>query len=415
MSTGGWVDVDERSPFSLDNLPFGIGEVGDATPHVYIAVGDAAVDLAVLADVGALDGCGAPPGCFGQPALNRFISAGRPAATAVRRRLQELLAGRSGAAPRGAVIDRSALRLHLPVSAGDYVDFYSSIHHARNLGRLFRPGSDPLPVNWRQLPVAYHGRSGTLVPSGAGVRRPSGLRMVDETLCFGPSLALDFELEVGFVIGTPNALGTPIPTSAAGDHIFGFCLVNDWSARDIQAYEYQPLGPFLGKSFGTSVSPWVVTLDALEPHRVPSPVQEPPVADYLRCQDPWGLALELEVLLQSPAMRASGTDPVVVTRTRFDDMYWTPAQQLAHATVNGAATRPGDLFASGTVSGPVHGSEGSLIELTSGGKHPIALPDGSSRGYLEDGDSVIMRGWAVGEGGARIGFGELTGTIVPGG
>ncbi len=413
MSTGRWVEVEAGSPFPIENLPFGIGSSEESKPGAFVAIGDRALDLDILAEAGLLDGCGVPHGCFSEPTLNRFLAAGRPAASAVRARLQELLGDPAPPPPPGAVVESASLRMDVPVTVGDYVDFYSSIHHARNLGRLFRPDSEPLLPNWRHLPVGYHGRSGTIVCSGTDVRRPSALRLVGGSPKFGPTAALDIELEIGFVVGSGSGRGVPVPTAAAGEHIFGFCLVNDWSARDIQAYEYQPLGPFLGKSFATSISPWLVTLDALEPHRVAPPPQDPPVAGYLRCDQPWGLAIELEILLQSQAMAAVGTDPVVVSRNRFDDMYWTPAQQLAHATVNGASIRAGDLFASGTVSGPDRGTEGSLIELTWRGERPIELPDGSTRAFLEDGDRVIMRGWAVGEGTTRIGFGEVTGTIVP--
>jgi fumarylacetoacetase len=304
--------------------------------------------------------------------------------------------------------------MRLPVVVADYVDFYSSLHHATNLGRLFRPDGDPLLPNWRHLPVGYHGRAGTVVVSGEDVPRPHGLRVVDGEPVEGPSNALDIELEVGFVIGTGSQRGTSIRALDADDHIAGFCLVNDWSARDIQAYEYQPLGPFLGKSFATSMSPWLVSSVALEPYRVTPPAQVPPPAGYLHCQEPWGLDLHLEVLLESEAMRTSHMDPAVVSRTSFADMYWTPAQQLAHATVNGAATRTGDLFASGTVSGPTPGSEGSLIELTWRGERPITLPDGSHRTFLLDGDRVTLRGWAGGEGGRpKVSLGEVTGTILP--
>jgi fumarylacetoacetase len=413
VSTGHWVEVEDGSPFPVENLPFGIGAIGPSGPRAFVAIGDHALNLGVLAEAGLLDGCGAPEGCFLEPNLNRFVAAGRAVASAARERLQELLGDPATVPPPEAVVERSSLRMGVPVAVGDYVDFYSSLHHARNLGRLFRPDSEPLLPNWRHLPVGYHGRAGTIVVSGTDVRRPSGLRLVGGSPSFGPTAALDIELEVGFVIGAASTRGVPVPAPTAGDHIFGFCLVNDWSARDIQAFEYQPLGPFLGKSFATSISPWLVTLDALEPHRVVPPPQDPPVAGYLRDDRPWGLAIELEVLLQSQAMRSAGADPLVVTRTRFDDMYWTPAQQLAHATVNGASIRPGDLFASGTVSGPDRGSEGSLIELTWRGERPIELPDGTTRAFLEDGDRVILRGWAAGEGATRIGLGEVSGTVVP--
>ena len=263
-------------------------------------------------------------------------------------------------------------------------------------------------------PSATTGGPGTIVADHADIIRPSGLRLADGTPQHGPTGALDIELEVGCVIGAPSMLGAPIAADDADAHLFGLCLVNDWSARDIQAFEYQPLGPFLGKSFATSMSPWIVTMDALEPFRIEPPAQDPPVADYLRTSGPTGFDLHLEVLLQSASMRTSGTDPVVVSSAGFADMYWTPAQQVAHMTANGANVRPGDLFASGTVSGSTPGSEGSFIELTWRGERPIALPDGSTRSFLVDGDSVMLRGWAGSDPATRIGLGSVTGTIVPG-
>ena len=291
----------------------------------------------------------------------------------------------------------------LPIAVGDYVDFYSSIHHATNLGRILRPGTEPLLPNWRQLPVGYHGRSGTVVVSGTDIARPEGLVPEPEgTPRLVPSGALDIELEVGFVVGTG---GTRIAPDEADAHVFGVVLLNDWSARDIQAYEYQPLGPHLAKSFATTISPWVVTLDALRPYLVPPPAQDPTPDPYLQAQRPWGLDLDLEVWLNGERISA----------TSFRDMYWTFAQQLAHLTVNGATTAPGDLFGSGTVSGATEGSRGSLIELTWRGAQPLHLADGSTRAFLLDGDTVALRGWCGGDGPdrPRIGFGEVVGTIVP--
>jgi fumarylacetoacetase len=296
----------------------------------------------------------------------------------------------------------------LPFEVADYVDFYSSIHHATNLGRLFRPDGEPLLPNWRRLPVGYHGRAGTVVVSGTPVRRPWGLVAVDGEPRWQPTNALDIELEVGFVVGVGSRLGDRVPTAAFADHVFGLVLVNDWSARDIQAYEYQPLGPFLGKSFATTVSPWVVPLLALEPFRVEGPAQDPPVAPYLTRTAPWALAIDLEVQLATDLE----AEPLSISRTSFTDMYWTIDQHLAHATANGAATRTGDLFASGTVSGPTRGSEGSLIEMTRRGAEPITLPDGEVRSFLLDGDRVILRG-ACGHGDERVGFGTCEGVITP--
>lgn len=403
-----WVEIPEGSGFTLANLPYGV-----ANDRAWVAIGDSAVDLAGLANDGLLDGTGAPAQCFAKPALNEFLAAGPDVWSAVRQRLTERLSDSSAAdRVRPHLAPRKSLHMQLPVEVGDYVDCYSSLHHATNLGRLFRPDGDPLLPNWRQLPVSYHGRSGTLVPDGASIPRPSGLRTIDGQVQFGPSVSLDIELEVGHVVGVGNHRGHPIPIGETGQHLFGICLVNDWSARDIQAFEYQPLGPFLGKSFATSVSPWLVTYEALAPFRIAPPAQDPPVADYLTTADPWGLDLHLEVWLQSAAMDAQGIAPVCLSEVGFADMYWTPAQQLAHLTVNGASTRPGDLFASGTVSGAEPGERGSLIELTWRGANPIDLPDGTTRSFLADGDRIELRGWAGSDQATRIGLGSVSGTIT---
>jgi fumarylacetoacetase len=296
--------------------------------------------------------------------------------------------------------------LHLPVEIADYVDFYSSQHHAENLGRMFRPDSEPLTPNWKHLPIGYHGRAGTVQVSGTPVVRPSGQRKAptDDAPTFGPSQRLDIEAEVGFVVGTPSELGRPVPLSAFPEHVFGVCLVNDWSARDLQAWEYVPLGPFLGKSFLTSVSPWVVPLAALEAARVAPPARQPQPLPYLDdTGEPWGLDLTLEVRLNGE----------LVSCPPFGSLYWTPAQQLAHMTVNGASLRTGDLYASGTVSGPQRDQRGSFIELSWGGTEPLTLSDGSTRTFLEDGDVVTITATAPGPGGTRIAFGEVTGRVEP--
>jgi fumarylacetoacetase len=303
--------------------------------------------------------------------------------------------------------------MRVPMEVGDYVDFYSSIEHATNLGRIFRPNADALLPNWRWVPVGYHGRSSTIVVDGTRVLRPRGQRKIETEPSpdFGPSRRLDIELEMGFVAGPGNRLGEPIPVADASEHIFGLVLVNDWSARDIQAWEYQPLGPFLGKSFATSISPWIVTLDALEPFRIEGPKQEPAPLPYLRTGDPWAYAIALAVELRTPRMREEGAVPARISQTTFRDMYWNVAQQLAHATANGAVTRPGDLFASGTISGSAPGTQGSLIELTWNGDRPLQLPNGETRGFLEDGDEVTLRGWCERPGARRIGFGSVSGRI----
>ena len=370
---------------------FGVFSTQGTAPRVGMASADEILDLTSVAiDV--------PEGTFSAPSLNPFIAMGRPVWMAVQEQIAEL-----ATEGRGVLVPQADATMHLPIEVGDYVDFYSSIHHATNVGGLFRPDGEPLLPNWRHLPVAYHGRSGTVVVSGTPIQRPSGQRRGRGGPQFGPSTALDFELEVGFITGNANRLGEAVPVEAAEDHIFGMCLVNDWSARDLQAGEYQPLGPFLGKSFATTISPWIVPLGALANHRVDPPDQEPEVLPYLRTTGPTAVDLQLEVEI-IPSGASSGT---VVTATSFADMYWTMAQQLAHATVNGATARAGDLFASGTVSGPEPGTLGCLLEITKGGTEPITLNDGSVRTYLEDGDTVVIRS-AAGD----ISFGECAGQVV---
>jgi fumarylacetoacetase len=334
-------------------------------------------------DAGVVDLSGLDP-CFAQPSLNAFMARGPGFWAQAKRRLGE----------GGEVSDP---RLGMPFEVADYVDFYSSLHHATNLGRMFRPGSEPLLPNWRHLPVGYHGRSGTVVASGTPIRRPCGQRPGP---AFGPSQRLDIELEVGFVIGVPSRLGEPVPLEWALEHVFGVVLVNDWSARDIQAWEYQPLGPFLGKSFATSLSRWVVPLDELAGRRVAAAPPEPEPLPYLR-EEPWALDLELAVEL-------NGTP---IARTNARHLYWSIAQQIAHLTVNGASLRTGDLLATGTISGPERGERGSLIELSWNGEHPIELADGSTRTFLEDGDEAVLRGEPLGEVRGRVEPARPPGTV----
>lgn len=407
-----WVDIPDGSPFPLHNLPFGVAERPDGTVGAFVAIGAEALDLAEA--VALLDDSPAEYGLLDdRQTLNGFAAAGRTVHGELRSRITDLLTDpRVERQLRPWLVPQAELTMRLPIEVGDYVDFYSSIHHATNLGRLFRPDAEPLLPNWRHLPVGYHGRSGTIVVDGTEVVRPSGLRLVDGSPVYGPTDALDIELEIGAVIGAPSQIGAPVSSAEAEDHLFGLCLVNDWSARDIQAFEYQPLGPFLGKSFATSMSPWIVTMDALASFRVDPVSQDPPVADYLRTSGPTGFDLHLEVLLQSEAMRNAGIEATVISATGFADIYWTAAQQLAHLTANGASVRAGDLFASGTVSGPTAGSEGSLIEMTRRGERPLTLRDGSTRAFLLDGDRVTLRGWAGNDPATRIGLGSVTGTIV---
>jgi fumarylacetoacetase len=390
------VEIPADSAFGLANLPYGVFAPAGGPPRAGVRVGDQVLDLALA--------LGDP--VFAGPALNPFLAQGPARWHEVRQRLIALLGGPDGP-PQAALHPLAGVSLLLPVEIGDYVDFYASEQHASNIGQLFRPGAEPLMPNWKHLPVGYHGRSGTVVVSGTPVIRPQGQRKApaDDVPSYGPSRRLDIEAEVGFVVGTGSALGQPVGLGEFAEHVFGVCLVNDWSARDLQAWEYVPLGPFLGKSFATSVSPWVVPLAALEHARVAPPSRDQPLLPYLAddAARPWGLDLALEVRLNGH----------LVASPPYATMYWTPAQMLAHMTVNGASVRPGDLFASGTVSGPQLDQRGSLIELSWGGRDPLALPDGSTRTFLEDGDEVTITATAPGPGGARIGFGEVTGRILP--
>jgi fumarylacetoacetase len=391
-----WVEVPDGSPFPIANLPYGVFAPAGGRPRVGVAIGARVLDLAAALD----------DAVFAADALNGFMAQGPRRWAEVRGRVTDLLTEtRHRAAVEPALYPLDRVELSLPFEVADYVDFYASIDHATNLGRMFRPDREPLTPNWRHLPVGYHGRAGTVVVSGTPIVRPSGQsRPPDaDAPLFGPSRRLDIEAEVGFVVGVPSRLGRPVGVDAFRDHVFGVVLVNDWSARDLQAWEYVPLGPFLGKSFATSISAWVVPLDALEQAMVPPPAQDPPPLPYLRASDPWGLDLALEVRLNGQP----------IARPPFAGMYWTPAQQLAHMTVNGASVRTGDLFASGTVSGPAPDERGSLIELSWNGTTPIDLADGSRRTFLEDGDTVVLSATAPAAGGGRLGLGDVAGRATP--
>jgi fumarylacetoacetase len=414
-----WIPVASDSDFPVQNLPFGVFSVGTGLPRIGVAIGDRVLNCDAVAESGFFDDV-VDREILQAPTLNPFFAAGRETWRAVRARVSDLLreggdsAFRERAHERDAIVRMAEARMTLPAEVGDYVDFYSSLQHATNLGKIFRPDGEPLMPNWRWMPIAYHGRAGTLVVDGTPVHRPSGQRRPPNADApkFGPSARLDIELEVGFFTGPGNAIGTPIPIAQASEHVYGLVLVNDWSARDIQAWEYQPLGPFLGKSFATTVSPWVVSLEALEPFRVAGPVQEPAPLPYLNSGGAWNYDVHLTVELRTRQMREKNLGAEVVTRTNFREMYWNVAQQLAHATANGAATRPGDLFASGTISGDRPDSLGSFIEMTWNGQRPIVLPTGERRAFLEDGDDVTLRGWCERPGARRIGFGTARGRIV---
>jgi fumarylacetoacetase len=396
--TGSWVPVPDDSVYPVTNLPFGVFSRPGEPPRVGARLGDWVVDLARLDLPHAIE--------LDTPSLNRFLALGPAAWAATRARLIRLLtdpAERPRVEPH--LVRLAEVSLHLPVQVADYVDFYSFEQHARNLGSILRPGQKPLPAAWRHLPIGYHGRAGTVVVSGTPVVRPRGLRRMGggSAPVDGPSLRMDIEAEVGFVVGVPSAAGRRVPAGSFRDHVFGAVLVNDWSARDLQAFEYVPLGPFLGKSFATSISAWVVPLEALEAARVAPPEQDPAPPAYLRDPDPWSLDLRLRV-------EWNGT---TVSHPSFREMYWTPGQQMAHLTGSGACLRTGDLFASGTVSGPERGQWGSFIELSWNGAEPVSLADGSTRSFLEDGDTVTITASAPGPEAGRIGFGEVVGTIRP--
>jgi fumarylacetoacetase len=395
----------EASEFPVENLPYGVfSEQGDDARRIGVAIGDLVLDAGAAARAAGL-----APGRvaeLSEPSLNHLMAAGPTAWREVRTWLTDLLADEGNRAfVEPHLHHRGSVTQHLPFQVADYVDFYSSEHHATNVGRIFRPGAEPLSPNWKHLPIGYHGRAGTVVVSGTPIRRPWGQLKAPAAPAptFAPSARLDVEAEVGFVVGVGTGLGESAGVGAFAEHVFGVCLVNDWSARDIQAFESVPLGPFLGKSFATSVSPWIVPLAALGNARCAPPPRDVPLQAYLEDTEPWGLDLSLQ-------LACNGT---VVSRPPFATMYWTPAQQLAHMTVNGASLQTGDLFASGTVSGPTAGERGSFLELSWNGEEPFRLIDGTERSFLEDGDVVTIRATAPGPHGATIGLGEVTGRIEP--
>lgn len=402
-----WLSIPADSDFSIHNLPFGVFDSGDGRARAGIAIGDHIVDLAAAAEYGLFGKKRFFKKIFEQPVLNDFIALGKPVTNRVRRKVQDWLCLPETPEAAGRILTaRQSARMHLPVRIGDYTDFYSSIEHATNVGKMFRP-DNPLLPNWRWLPVGYHGRSSSIVVDGTPIRHPHGqiLPKGEEQPIFSASRQMDFELEMAFIIGKDSALGEPIPVDRAEEYIFGLVLFNDWSARDIQRWEYVPLGPFLGKNFGSSVSPWIVTLEALKPFRVKGPVQKPAPLDYLRLGGAHNYDIDLEVGIRPP--NAAET---TVCRSNTKYLYWSMAQQLAHHTVNGCNVRVGDMMASGTISGPTPDSFGSMLELSWGGQKPLTLQDGSTRSFLQDGDTVTMRARAQ-KNGVRVGFGAVNGTI----
>ena len=411
-----FIEVAPDSHFPIQNLPFGVFKPAQGGARVGVAIGDFVLDLSMLEDLGHFQ---TPEfqdrRVFSESALNAFLALGGPAWRKAREVIQHLLdAGTPTLRDDAALRDRAFhpqkdVTMQLPARIGDYTDFYSSYHHAHNVGTMLRGPENALMPNWKWLPVAYHGRASSIVVSGSEVRRPHGQTKppTADGPSFGPSRSFDYELETAFFIGPGNALGEPIPIDRATDHIFGLVLMNDWSARDVQAWEYQPLGPFLAKNFCTSISPWVVTLDALEPFRKPLPPQDPEPLPYLRSANNFTYDIQLQACLQTASMAT----PHVITRTNFQNLYWSIAQQLAHHAVNGCNLQPGDLLASGTISGATEESRGCMLELTWRGANPLTLPNGETRKWLEDGDSLSITGWAEGDG-YRVGFGEVTGRVL---
>ncbi len=409
-----WVEVPPDSDFPIQNLPFGIFKTQYLTAVAGVAIGNHVLDLVYLHEKGFLDGLGLPPGIFNQRYLNSFIGLGRKKGREVRERISDLLnvenqeLQSNKAAREMAMIPMTEIEMSMPLLIPNYTDFYSSEEHATNVGTMFRDPKNALLPNWKHLPVGYHGRASSIVVSGTPIRRPQGqVKAPDaEVPSFSASNKLDFELEMAFVTCRDTELGTSISTDEAEENIFGIVLFNDWSARDIQSWEYVPLGPFLAKNFGSTISPWIVTLDALEPFRVDGPKQQPEVLPYLKFNGKRNFDIALEV-----AIEADGKE-TVVSRSNFKYMYWNMCQQLAHHTINGCNIEVGDLYASGTISGPEPGSFGSMLEITWNGKNPVKLSNGGERKFIEDGDIVRMRGHAKKDA-VRIGFGDCSGLILP--
>ena len=404
-----WIDIPKNSDFSIYNIPFGIFSVKNSKKRVGVAIGDMIVDLKASYDLGIFNEIPLDHDVFENKYLNDFIALGKSITKKIRLIIQsELCSDSSVLKESNALIKQSNVMMHLPLMIGDYTDFYSSIEHATNIGSMFRDPTNPLLPNWKHIPVGYHGRASSIIVSGQDVIRPKGqvLPLNEETPVFQASSRVDFELEMGFVIGKKSNLGQSISTKEAEEYIFGKVLFNDWSARDIQKWEYVPLGPFLGKSFASSISPWIVTLDALEEFKVEGPQQTPDVLPYLQYDGLRNYDINLEVSIQPENSIES-----IVCKSNFKYMYWNMVQQLAHHTINGCNINIGDIMASGTISGKDKGSYGSMLELSWGGKNPVTLDDGESRVFINDNDTVIMRGYCE-RNGKRVGFGEVRTKLI---
>ncbi|MEL6192679.1 MAG: fumarylacetoacetase [Bacteroidota bacterium] len=405
-----WVPIPANSDFSIHNLPWGIFSTPTLSPRVGVAIGEQVIDVYAVAELGLLTEFKLNKEVFLSEFLNELISLGKPITSGIRLKLQQLLSEENSPLKDqpGVFHSQADVKLHLPVKIGDYTDFYSSLEHATNVGKMFRDPENALLPNWKYLPVGYHGRASSIIVSGVDIHRPKGqTKPTDGPPIYDPSQSMDFELEMGFIIGKETKLGHSLSTAEAEDYIFGMVLFNDWSARDIQKWEYVPLGPFLGKNFASSISPWIVPLEALEQARVDGPVQDPKVLPYLTYEGQQNYDIALSVSLQ-----AENREENIICKSNFKYMYWNMVQQLAHHTVNGCNVNVGDLMASGTISGKTADSYGSMLELSWSGKKPIILTDGSKRTFLEDYDTIIIRGHA-GEGKNRVGFGEIRTKLLP--
>jgi len=408
-----WINISDNSDFPIQNIPFGAIQPSNQKPRLASRIGDYAIDLLKVSELGFFADLDIPKAIFSQQYLNDFIALGKETTRKVRDRIAELFDDKADKWNAREMRDQLLLPVNevkvlMPIRVGDYTDFYSSIEHATNLGKMFRDPANALLPNWRHIPVGYHGRASSIIVSGQEIQRPYGQMRPDpeKPPVYGPCRLLDFELEVGFVIGKENELGHPIPVQESEEHVFGICLFNDWSARDIQKWEYIPLGPFLGKNFASTISPWIVTLDALDACRVAGPVQDPEVLPYLKSEGKKNFDIHLEVILTTE----SGIEHVL-SESNFKYMYWNMAQQIAHHSVNGCNLRVGDMGASGTISGPEAGSYGSMLEICWQGTKPVKLADGDERKFLQNGDTITLKGYGLANG-IRIGFGEASGKIV---
>ena len=407
-----WLKVSSKSDFSIYNLPFGIFSTNKKNKRIGVAIGDHVIDLHACNSLDLFKDLNIESHVFKNSFLNNFIELGKEITSKVREILQSELTNDNSLIKHNSdcIIQIDSVEMHLPVNIGDYTDFYSSIEHASNIGSMFRDPSNPLLPNWKHLPVGYHGRASSIIVSGKNIHRPKGqiMPLDSETPIFSSSNRVDFELEMGYIIGKNSSLGSSISTTNAEDYIFGKVLFNDWSARDIQKWEYVPLGPFLGKSFASSISPWVVTMEALDPFRVAGPIQEPNVLDYLKFDGLKNYDINLSVSITPEDSNIEST----VCNSNFKYMYWNMNQQIAHHTVNGCNLNVGDMMASGTISGHTKDSYGSMLELSWGGKNPIELKDGSTRTFINDMDTVIMKGYCE-KNNIRVGFGEVKSKILP--